>query len=327
MKKNLKTPSTKKVPKGFWVYIAFIVIVIVLLLTDQLDIENLIILLLPIHVLLLIIYFIKMYRIPRKGEVTEQAVYYEGKEFNYNNQSFFPMGYTIYATRGCYVEEWHIVARNNETKRTEKMSFKCNQNSFLNMAFSLMEKTRDETLLPIELTYEPQKEMTFFNYICSISLFTFIPAYIFYLFLYVISFFNGTTNSELNKFAFIILTVIASIIAIILFTVNPYHKLKRYKQITYIHADKDALVVNKRSFRWDEIQKAKLTCGLTDKNVFRKLELTTKHGTAYYEYIQPYTLNIQGMLEKWFYHQLTNRFEPVFIGQNVTYSEYTKYWL
>lgn len=268
-----------------------------------------------------------MYRIPQKGEITEQAVYYEGKEFNYNNQSFFPMGYTFYSSHRSYVEDWHIVALDTETNRTKKMSFKCNQNSFRNMAFSLMKKTCDEILFPIELTYEPQKEMTFFNYICGISLFTFIPAYIFYLFLYVISIFNGTANSELNKFAFIILTVIASIIAIILFTINPYHKLKRYKQITYIHADKDALVVNKRSFRWDEIQKAKLTCGLTDKNDFRKLELTTKHGIAYYEYIQSYTLNIQGMLEKWFYHQLTNRFEPVFIGQNVTYSEYTKYWL
>lgn len=327
MKKNLKTPFTKKVPKGFWVYIAFIVIAIVLLLTGPFDSEYFIFPILFVHLLLLFIYIKKMYQIPQKGEITEQAVYYEGKEYNYENQSFFPMGYSYYAKRGYYSEDWYIVIQDNETKRFKETSFKSNQNSFRHMVFSLMDKTRDETLPPIELTYEPQKEMTFFNYIWGIALLTFIPAYIFFLFLIVIFFFGGTTNAELNKFAFIILTVIASIIAIIFSILEPYHKLKCYKQITYIHANKDTLVVNRRSFSWDEIQKAKLTCGLTDKNDFRKLELTTKHGTAHYEYIQLYTLNIQGTLEKWIYHQLTNRFDPVFIGENITYSESTKYWL
>ena len=323
MKKEKHAPIGKKIRLiYFFLYFIFLSIAIILLKTEILPGDEFWGMIIFVHGILLIILILKIFHAPQKVKVTKDAIYFDEKEYNYEQQSFFPMGYTYHASR-TYSENWYIVARDNDTKHIEEISFKCNQNTFRHMAFSLMDKTLNETLPPIELTYDPEKEMTLFNYISGVCLWAILPPFLFHLLLF---FLNGNENAELNRFFLIFNVIIAGIIAILLFFFSPYYKLKRYKQITHIYVDREAVTINGTSIRWEDIQKAKLTCGLTNKKDLRKLELTTEHGITYYEYQQPYTLNIQGTLEKWFYRQLKNRFEPFFIGKNVTYShKLTKY--
>jgi len=298
---------------GIISYIMLLTIAILLLILQILPEDEFWAMMILFHGLLFIAFiFKKCYRFPNI-EVTNEGVSFQEEQFDFNKNSFYPIGRRISYNRNLYAENWYIAVRNNESNRVEELSFKRNTNSYRHMAFYLMEQTRHQPMPPVRIDMTPEKETTLVNYILGVSLFSFLITLIPLSVLLLSALFTKNTDHLFsNNLLFWICTITFVICLLISVILSPY---KQLKTIYTIVADEQKLLINETSFQWKDILRLKLECGIQNRDIQRQLIITTWWKKYSYCYTLNYTIELQGNLERWLYNQLQKRFIPTFEGE------------